>query len=72
MFYRKNMRTSEQVIRLVAGCAIAAAGWVAFRGGVAGWIAIAAGTMTLMTGLAGFCPACALVGRRSLTERKSG
>ena len=63
MFYVKNVPTGERILRVVAGAAAAGAGLV-LLGGTAGWL-VAAGAMGLVaSGLFGFCPACALVGRK--------
>jgi hypothetical protein len=66
MFYRKNMGSTERVLRLVAGglmvtFAVAVVGiWPR------GWLLAAGGMMVVVTGMVGFCPACALVGRRPI------
>lgn len=63
MFYVKNVPTGERILRVVAGAAATAAG-LALLGGTAGWL-VAAGAMGLVaSGLFGFCPACAMVGRK--------
>jgi len=63
MLYVKNVPNGERVIRVVAGL-VASGLALTLLGGVAGW-ALAAGTGGLVvTGLFGFCPACAMVGRK--------
>jgi hypothetical protein len=64
MFYRKNMGSRERAARLVAGglmvmCALALVGTTPL-----GLLLAAAGVMSAATGLVGFCPACAMVGRK--------
>jgi len=66
MFYRKNMRTAERAARLVAGgamvaCALALVGMTPL-----GFLFAGAGLVTAATGLVGFCPACAMVGRKPI------
>jgi hypothetical protein len=63
MFYRKNMGPKERVARLAAGglmvgCALALVGISPM-----GWLLAGSGVMTIVTGLVGFCPACAIVAR---------
>ena len=64
MFYVKNVPVWERVLRVLmgmAGLAFAAMNW----GGSGLAIAIGLmGAMLAMTGLVGFCPMCALVGRK--------
>jgi len=65
MFYlKKNVTGWERVARVIGGGTLAAAGWLLYEGMSAGYILIAIGAMSLVTGMMGFCPACAMVGRR--------
>ena len=63
MVYAKNVPNWERVLRLVMGAvALAIANW-----GVSG-LAVGVGIMgavLAMTGLVGFCPMCALAGRKA-------
>lgn len=65
MVYVKNVPNWERVLRVVMGAmalAFAIANW-----GVSG-VAVGVGIMgavLAMTGLVGFCPMCALVGRKA-------
>lgn len=68
MFYRKNLPAGERWARMALGLVIAGAG-VALAGWTpAGWLALAAGLGAAATGLVGFCPACALLGRRPVDK----
>lgn len=63
MLYSRNLPVWERVVRgggalLMAGC-----GWH-FRSGPLGLIFAVSAAITLVTGLVGFCPMCALAGRR--------
>jgi hypothetical protein len=62
-FYVKNVPNGERVVRVLAASALVgyALGWLA-----APWSFVVAGSAAgfALTGLVGFCPACALVGRR--------
>lgn len=64
MFYRKNLGPKERAARAVAGVlmvvgSLALIGWTPL-----GLLAAGSGVCFALTGLAGFCPACALVGRK--------
>ncbi len=63
MFYLKNLPVWERLVRFVAGLAMIACG-VHFYGKSAGWAFLAVGAVTLVTAVVGFCPGCALAGRR--------
>jgi hypothetical protein len=64
MFYSKNVPLWERVLRIVTGVAILAGSLAYFGSTPAGWIVGITGAAVMMTGLVGFCPACAMVGRR--------
>lgn len=64
MIYRKNIYRWEQIFRIAAGVAVVIYGAVAMPGDVIGYLAIAAGGFIALTGVFGFCPACAMVGRK--------
>ena|SRR5438105_12527105 len=63
MFYRKNMGTKERVARLVAGGSMVACAFALVGISPMGWLLAGAGVIAGVTGLVGFCPACAMVGR---------
>lgn len=63
MFYRKNLYRWEQWLRVVLGVAMAVAG-IGFMGEALGYGLAAVGAMLAVTGIVGWCPACATVGRR--------
>jgi len=63
MLYRKNVPNLERAIRAIAGLALAAAG-VVLLGHAGSILLIVTGVATVFTGFFGFCPACAMVGRR--------
>jgi len=66
LYLKRNLPVAERVIRLVLGLAVAAvAGWL-LPAGLARWGGLAAAAGLALTALVGFCPACALVGRRAL------
>lgn len=63
MLYVKNLPLWERSLRIGAG-AVAAAYALLGVGGVMGWVILAGGVGLALTGIFGFCPACALAGRR--------
>ena len=68
MFYRKNVGMVERVARVLAGGVMLACAFTAFAHSPLKWVLAASGAMTLLTGFVGFCPACAMVGRRNVGE----
>lgn len=63
MFYVKNVPTWERVARVVIGLAVVYAGFV-LLGGVWGTVVALSAAGIVASGLVGFCPMCAMVGRR--------
>jgi len=64
MFYVKNVPTWERILRIVMG--VVALVFAVMNWGTSG-LAVGAGimgAMLAMTGLVGFCPMCAMVGRK--------
>lgn len=59
---RLNLPTVEHLIRLLLGLGLAAYAWLAPD--EPNPIFVAVGVCVALTGLVGFCPACALAGRR--------
>lgn len=64
MFYRKNVGPKERWVRAVSGALMAACGLLVLGVTPLGLLAVCAGVVIALTGLFGFCPACAMVGRR--------
>lgn len=61
-FFAKNLPMWERVLRSVAGVGAVAGGWALGTPYLGLGVATAAGL--LLTGLVGFCPACAMIGRK--------
>jgi hypothetical protein len=61
--YVKNISVVERIVRFVIGNVAAAAGLLTLESPWK-WILVAAGIGFAMTGIVGFCPACAMIGRR--------
>lgn len=71
MFYVKNLPMWERSLRIGTGMAVAAYGALSM-GGIWGWVVVAGGAGAALTGLFGFCPACALAGRRLKNRTPQG
>ncbi len=66
MIYPKNVLGVERVVRVAGGAALIACGLIGMRGlpPLFGYAVAAAGVASVLTGFIGFCPMCALAGRR--------
>lgn len=66
MLFKKNLPVCERVLRGVAGLVMVACGLLGpgLAGTPVGFIIAASGVGTLLTGFVGYCPACAVAGRR--------
>jgi len=69
MFYVKNLPNWERALRAGAGLAVAAWSWLSLDGQAGAWLALGAAGLAL-SGLVGFCPACAMLGRKLDKTRK--
>ena len=63
MIYVKNLPQWERLLRIGAGLALAAYALLRVDGVIV-WVILACGVGAALTGIFGFCPACALFGRR--------
>ena len=64
MGFNRNVPGWERAARALLGIALLAAVALVPLAGWLLWAAIAAGATLAVTALAGFCPACAMIGRR--------
>lgn len=64
MLYRKNMNRPESLLRIAGGLALAAVALWWQGAAPLGLVLAASGIGTAISGAFGYCPACALVGRR--------
>lgn len=64
MLYIRNVPAAERAIRVLmgAGLLVLALSWLGVN--ARGWIVGAMGVMAAMTGLIGWCPMCAMLGRK--------
>lgn len=63
MLYRKNIYAWEQWSRVLLGAALAVWG-LGFAPAPWNWLALVAAAGAIVTGIFGWCPACAMIGRR--------
>jgi len=66
MLYRRNVGSKESWARVLGGALIAACSLFQIGATPLGLVLAASGVVTVLTGLFGFCPACALAGRKPL------
>jgi Protein of unknown function (DUF2892) len=66
MWYRKNVGGWERTARLIGGGLMVICGVVALHASPLGLLVSGAGVVTLVTGVFGYCPACAIGGREPL------
>jgi len=70
MFYRKNLPGWERAMRTIGGVVLVAYGLLGMPGlpgmpgTMAGYLIAGTGVVAILTGFFGFCPMCAMVGRR--------
>jgi hypothetical protein len=70
MFYRKNLPGWERAMRTVGGVVMIAYGLFGMPGlpgmpgAMAGYLIAGTGAVAILTGFFGFCPMCAMVGRK--------
>ena len=62
--FKRNVGPKQRVLRIVMGGMMIAGGVLSFNGQTFGYALIAMGAMGLMTGLVGYCPACAMIGHK--------
>lgn len=68
-FLKRNLPTWERALRIAAGVIIGAALFQgAFSAGLISYLALATAATLVLTAFVGFCPACAMVGRRYLEK----
>lgn len=63
MFYRKNLPGWERAMRVILGAVMIGFGLAGLAAPL-GYLIAAAGAIAILTGFFGFCPMCAMVGRR--------
>lgn len=69
MVYRKNVGSKESVARVLGGLLIVACSLTQIGTTPLGLVLAASGMVAVLTGLLGYCPACALAGRKPAEPR---
>ena len=70
MFYRKNLPGWERAMRTIGGVVMIGyglfgmPGLLGMPGTMAGYLIVGTGAVAVLTGFIGFCPMCAMVGRK--------
>jgi hypothetical protein len=64
MLYRKNLPGWERAVRTIAGVGMIGYGLFGLPGTTTGYLIAATGAVALLSGFFGFCPMCAMVGRK--------
>jgi len=67
VFYAKNLPMLERALRITLGLGLIFLGMFYFQAGVrspAGMLSAGSGLVSVATGFLGFCPACAMLGRK--------
>lgn len=64
MFYTKNVPNWERVLRAIIGVVALAFAYLSWGTSTIGVMAALSSAGIALTGLVGFCPMCALVGRK--------
>ena len=64
MLYVKNVPGWERVLRVMMGIGLLVGAVLWLGPNAKGWVVGAMGLMASMTGLVGYCPMCAMVGRK--------
>ena len=64
MFFQKNLPLWERALRICLGVVVAALGFTSAPGPMIAWLAYGAAALLACTGFIGFCPMCAVAGRR--------
>lgn len=67
-FLKRNLPIWERALRLVAALVVLWLGLSGITAGVVTWLAFATAATLALTAFVGFCPACAIVGRRYLDQ----
>lgn len=66
MLYRKNVGAKESLARVLGGALIVACSLAQVGVTPLGLVLAASGVITALTGVFGYCPACAMAGRSPL------
>lgn len=68
MLYSKNLPVWERWLRVALGIALIGYGVLGAGSLLLTTVAVSSAVVVIVTGFIGFCPACALVGRRRINQ----
>jgi len=66
LYLKTNLPGWERALRVALGVIVAVMAFQFAPGALGSWIGPGTGLMLAVTGFVGFCPMCAMVGRRSI------
>lgn len=64
MYFQKNLPLWERALRVCLGVVVAALAFTMAPSPMIGWLAYGSAAVLACTGFIGFCPMCAVAGRR--------
>lgn len=64
MSFKRNIPGWERAVRAALGIGLLAVVWIMPLTGLVGWVVGLSGAGMMLSSMVGFCPACALAGRR--------
>jgi hypothetical protein len=64
MLYRKNLPNWERSLRVIAGITLVTYGLIGAPSVLIAALALVSAVVVLVTGFVGYCPACAIAGRK--------
>jgi hypothetical protein len=67
-FLKRNLPVWERITRIAMAIIVVWAVHAGLTAGLVSWLAWASAATLILTAFVGFCPACAMVGRRYLDE----
>ena len=67
MWFRKNVAGPERWARVIAGALLIGCGFVGLHASMLGLLLACAGVVSVLTAVVGYCPACALAGRKPIS-----
>lgn len=67
MWFKKNVAGPERWARVIAGALMVACGLIGLQASLLGVLVACVGVVSVATALVGYCPACALAGRKPIS-----
>jgi hypothetical protein len=70
VYFKHNLPGWERAIRFVSGLLLIGLAALLSTSPAMMWVGLAAGLSLMGTGFVGFCPMCAMVGRKRVTDNR--